>query len=251
MCLETPEDVMSRTAWMCVVLTAAVACADDGDTQSKGDNGAGTTDATDEVEGTTGVEDTGSDEPAFDAAAELERLLIGFYDSADQAASSRDYFNIMLTMCPVSVPELGERVLYVEQTSADTPNDPYRQRLYLLEAGATETQAISRIYELAGPGSFVGACDDAENAEFNMERVLLLEGCDVTLDWNGEQFVGSTDGDSCGTDFGGATYATSEITLNESLLVSWDRGYDARGRQVWGATAGGYEFVRQTELGSW
>ena len=26
---------------------------------------------------------------------------------------------------------------------------------------------------------------------------------------------------------------------------SWDRGFDASGKQVWGATAGPYEFVKQ------
>ena len=39
-------------------------------------------------------------------------------------------------------------------------------------------------------------------------------------------------------------YATSVVTLGESTLVSWGRGYDAGGSQVRGATKGGYVFDR-------
>jgi hypothetical protein len=210
-----------------------------------GDDGTGTT------EGTTDSGDTGTTEPPFDVAAELERLLIGHYDSLEQSETDSDYYHITLDMCPVSVPELGERVLYVEQTAADTPGEPYRQRLYLIEATDTENRAVSRVFELGGPRSFIGACEDAEGFEIDMDRVLVLEGCDVFLDWDGSRFVGGTVEDNCGTDFGGATYATSEIELDEALLVSWDRGYNDAGRQVWGATGGGYQFIRRTELGSW
>jgi len=191
------------------------------------------------------------DEPAFDAVAEVETLLVGHFDSAQQAADDRDYFHILLTMCPVSMPELGARVLYVEQTSADTPSEPYRQRLYVLEAGATEQQAVSRVFEIAGPRQYTGTCDDVESFEMDLDRAIELEGCDVVLDWNGEVFEGGTVDDACGTDWGGASYATSEITLGEAVLLSWDRGFDASGQQVWGATGGGYQFVRQTALGSW
>ena len=238
---------MDRRSWTCMLLLGALACGGEDDTKSSDASDAG-----DDASVTTDTGDAGTtDAPSFDAAAELERLLVGHYDSSAQAASSRDYYNIMLTMCPVSVPDIGERVLYVEQTAADTPDEPYRQRLYVLEAGANEFEAVCRIYELAGPRTFTGTCNDPEAAEFPMDRVLLLEGCDVTLVWDGEQFVGGTDDTACGTDFGGATYATSEIVLDEEVLVSWDRGYGDDGRQVWGATGGGYEFVRLTDIGSW
>ena len=237
---------MTQVRWWCGLFVVAVACSDGSETKPGSGDGPGAASAS----GDTGAGDAGGG-PDFDAVGHLERLLVGFYDSSEQASSSPDYYNILLTMCPVPLPELGMHVLYVEQASADTPRSPYRQRLYSLEPGASETQAVSRVYELAGPGTFVGACDDADAFEIDMERVLLLEGCDVTLDWDGARFVGGTEGDACGTDFGGATYATSEIVLDETVLLSWDRGYDDRGRQVWGATGGGYQFIRHTELGSW
>jgi hypothetical protein len=43
----------------------------------------------------------------------------------------------------------------------------------------------------------------------------------------------------------GAAYATSEVVIEPAILVSWDRGWNAAGEQVWGATKGGYEFVKR------
>jgi hypothetical protein len=51
-------------------------------------------------------------------------------------------------------------------------------------------------------------------------------------------------GKGCGSTLNGASYATSEVLLESTLLLSWDRGFDARDQQVWGATAGGYVFDR-------
>jgi len=34
------------------------------------------------------------------------------------------------------------------------------------------------------------------------------------------------------------------VTLTADRMVSWDRGVDAGGRQVWGAERGGYVFDR-------
>jgi hypothetical protein len=58
-------------------------------------------------------------------------------------------------------------------------------------------------------------------------------------------FVGSTGATSCGSDLRGAKYATSEVTLSKKQLISWDRGFDSNGVQVWGAKKGGYIFDKQ------
>jgi len=68
------------------------------------------------------------------------------------------------------------------------------------------------------------------------------------MEWKGDHFEGGTVGEGCESTLSGATYATSEVTLDASTLESWDRGYDAEGTQVWGATAGPYVFDRKTPL---
>jgi CpeT protein len=182
-----------------------------------------------------------------------ERLyawLQGTFDSEAQSQTSPAYFAVGLRICPVSAPELGERVLYVEQALLSSPSAPYRQRLYVIEPtpGMEQTMGRSRVLELAEPSSHVGTCDDPAAALFTAQDASELVGCHVDLAWDGEQLVGGTDGASCASDFQGATYATSEVTLTAERLESWDRGFDESGEQVWGATQGPYVFDRKSLL---
>ncbi len=194
-------------------------------------------------------EDTAEDPLAVELLAEL---LVGRFDSGDQAADNGAYYDISLVMCPVSLPELGETVLYVEQALADTPTEPYRQRLYVLESGEpAEVTAISRVFELRRANTYVSTCDDPESFDASVDAAVELEGCDVYLDWDGSRFSGGTIEDHCGTDWQGAVYATSDIALDETTLESWDRGYNSNDQQVWGATQGAYVFTRRSAIGAW
>ena len=152
-------------------------------------------------------------------------------------------------MCEVEAPELGAMALYVEQALAG--DEPYRQRIYVIEDGAqADVQARSVMYELSYPTSWSGFCDGESTATgvVTPDYVSELVGCDVTVEWDGERFSGGTVEGACLNDWGGATYATSEVMLAADRLESWDRGWDADGGYVWGATAGPYEFVRRSEL---
>ena len=61
------------------------------------------------------------------------------------------------------------------------------------------------------------------------------------------RFAGGTRGEGCESTLMGARYATSEVELRDDGLDSWDRGFNAQGMQVWGATAGAYRFVRRAD----
>jgi CpeT protein len=173
------------------------------------------------------------------------RSLIGRYDSAEQAARDPAFKSIHLVICPALAPELGERVLYVEQASADALDKPYRQRLYVVDSLGAE-QVTSRVFELKNPTAAVGLCDRGTLARFVRADVEERLGCAVSLHREGTAFVGSTTGRTCTSTLRGAAWATSEVRLDEHGLVSWDRGFDEGARQVWGAVSGPYEFVRRT-----
>jgi hypothetical protein len=34
------------------------------------------------------------------------------------------------------------------------------------------------------------------------------------------------------------------VTLDQGQLLSWDQGFDSENKQVWGATKGGYVFIK-------
>ncbi|MCW9016751.1 MAG: CpcT/CpeT family chromophore lyase, partial [Kangiellaceae bacterium] len=69
----------------------------------------------------------------------------------------------------------------------------------------------------------------------------------VYLAWREENksYSGSTDTNKCMSKLRGATYATSEVIVNHKGIVSWDRGFDSKDKQVWGAVKAGYIFLKQ------
>ncbi|MBM4291963.1 MAG: hypothetical protein FJ138_11380, partial [Deltaproteobacteria bacterium] len=185
--------------------------------------------------------------PAEDpAVARAYEWLTGSFDSSAQAAADPSYFAIQLKVCPIRAPELGARALYVEQASLDTPTRPYRQRLYVV-SGAGEGAARSAVYELAAPDAWVGACDEPAPRAAAPADASYKDGCDVLLTWDEGRgaLVGGTQGTGCNSSLSGATYATSEVTLTATELLSWDRGFNDLNVQVWGATEGAYRFVRR------
>ncbi|MBL8858069.1 MAG: chromophore lyase CpcT/CpeT [Planctomycetes bacterium] len=181
--------------------------------------------------------------------AGLDRLvacMIGSFDSSAQAAADKDYRDIQLHMSPI----FGERDdgcwLYVEQAAATAPTKPYRQRVYRVHA--EQSGFVSDVYTLPGDAlRFAGAWrDPALLAGLTAEQLTLRDGCSIHLVERADGvFAGSTRGEMCASELNGASFATSRVEITESLLASWDRGFDAAGKQVWGAQQGPYIFIKR------
>lgn len=78
------------------------------------------------------------------------------------------------------------------------------------------------------------------------DSLTLKEGCEVVLFQADEgYFEGSTVDRNCSSDLRGASYATSEVMIDKDKMISWDRGFDENGNQVWGATDGGHIFKKK------
>lgn len=176
----------------------------------------------------------------------LESWMTGTFSSGRQAAAdSENYFDIRLVMIPVWTDRADGPWLYVEQAAASALGRPYRQRVYhLVNDGDGDYR--SEVYTLPGKPLDVAGCWRAEIPLHGItpEDLALREGCAIHLRRTPEGFVGSTRGKGCSSKLGDAAYATSEVTIVENLVTSWDRGFDADDVQVWGATEGAYEFVR-------
>ena len=185
----------------------------------------------------------------FVAANTLARHLDGRFDSSAQAGTSPQYFPVQLQTCRAEAPAFGPNVLYVEQAMLANLDAPYRQRLYVVDAGGDpSSNAISRVYALVKPKAAVHACADGASPSFVLADAIELPGCRVELEWKGDHFEGGTVGTECLNDHQGAVYATSEVTVFADRILSWDRGYDSHGKQVWGAVAGPYVFDRKTPI---
>ena len=125
---------------------------------------------------------------------------------------------------------------------------PYRQRVYVVARDGADDRTVSRVFELQTPMDHVGLCADPSRVTFTPDDVIERAGCAVHLAARADALVGGTEGEGCESVLMGARYATSEVELRANGFTSWDRGFDAAGQQVWGATAGPYRFTRRTPL---
>lgn len=192
----------------------------------------------------------------------LARWMHGSFSSAEQAKVDPEFREIVLHMTPIWTEDsgrTGDRWLYVEQAAAGSLDKPYRQRIYRLRAYQSGAHApcvfVSDVYTLPGdPLAFAGAWQDpAKLAGLQPGQLTFKDGCSLVLreprlgDTAAERcFIGSTLGRGCPSDLRGAAYATSEARIFADRLETWDQGFDASGKQVWGAVKGPYVFRRTT-----
>ena len=178
--------------------------------------------------------------------AEVAAILSGRFSSAAQAEADPEYFAIRLTHVPIWRDRDDGPWLYVEQAAESSLDRPYRQRVYHLVA--VEGGVRSDIYTLPGDVTeFVGA-DAAAFAHLGPDSLELRDGCAIHLSrTSADHYAGATRGQGCTSTLRGASYATSGVTVLADRLVTWDRGFDDAGAQVWGAVDGPYVFVRVGE----
>ncbi len=169
--------------------------------------------------------------------------LEGRFDSLEQSEENINYYAISLVMCEVEAPEIGDAVVYVEQAQMSSLNQPYRQRLYVLDE-LEEGEVRSSVYELADPDAAIGLCDEDEMMYFSAAEASLKDGCEVYLSWTGKGFSGETEVGTCSSTMGGASYATAAVEMTMDQISSWDQGWNSQGEQVWGAVEGAYIFNR-------
>lgn len=176
-------------------------------------------------------------------------MLVGSYDNAQQAAADANCPSLVLHICPIWTDRIDGLWVYVEQATADKPETPYRQRVYQIVDGNEALAVDCRLYELPdNPLQFAGAWK--EHAALNQVSPYLLlprAGCTITLNRSADgDWVGATQPQQCLTDYKGAAYTTSAVTLTSKELRSWDRGFDDKGTQVWGSTTGPTIFVKKS-----
>lgn len=177
----------------------------------------------------------------------LADYLTGHFSSLKQSQTDMQYFDIHLHAARIWKDRSDGPWIYVEQARGDALNEPYRQRVYHVVQLDDGTFA-SHVFELPNPDKAVGAWkDESLLAGVTPQMLVTRAGCTVYMKYEDGKFVGGTKEKECKSTLRGATYATSEVVATPEGLRTWDRGYDADGKQVWGAKAGPYVFDRIKE----
>lgn len=169
--------------------------------------------------------------------------MTGSFNSMKQSQEDTTYYSINLEMYPIWEDKDDEVYwMYVEQALSSKKEKPYRQRIYKVEQ-KDSTTFVSSIYTLADPEKYIGSWTKPELYDaLSMDSILIREGCEVVLKKEGDMYSGETGDGTCSSTMRGATYATSEVTVTKDGIISWDRGFDKEGKQVWGAEKAGYIF---------
>ena len=177
--------------------------------------------------------------------ASVVKLLVGSYTSNAQSQADPDFFDVQVRMVRIWETRTDGYWLYVEQAMAAELAKPYRQRIYNVAPSGDASAVIVRIMELPNAADRVGAWQtpglfDGDKVESLTER----QGSAVTLRWKGDHWDGCTNGKECVSNWKGAAYATSCVSIYADHMETLDRGYNAQDEQVWGSKKGPYVFKR-------
>jgi len=181
------------------------------------------------------------------ASKDLKKLhsyMLGQFSSEVQSKSDSTYFDIRLSITPIWTDRNDGFWMYVEQATASAKLKPYRQRVYRLtekENGVFE----SAVFTFDKPLRYAGKADEV-NKILTIDSLQNRTGCEVILKKKGKKsFSGGTVDKNCPSDLRGAQYASSIVTVTKDAMLSWDQGFNDKGEQVWGATKGGYLFLKK------
>ena len=185
--------------------------------------------------------------PVTAEPSDLEHLkvfLTGTFANTEQARNDQNFRRHVLNLAAIWTNRADGPWLYAEQALADAPAHPHRQLVYQIVArddGALEL----RIFDLPDPIGATGAWKDPDRlANLSPAMLTARQDCFLLLRQSNGSFKGGTEGKGCSSDLRGASYRTCEMAVTNVQIVSWERGYNAAGIQVWGSIHGGYVFKR-------
>ena len=170
--------------------------------------------------------------------------LVGSMDTSAQAAANPDKANVRMTTCKLEVDNAAQNsaYLYQEQALSDELDQPYRQRFLEITPSDDAQTVISKSYQPSNPETLINFCDQSA-----AERQVQLSDfgepvCSVFLKPLLAVYVGQTPSGGCAANVRGAVTITNTIVLHSQGMDTFDRGFDAEGKQVWGAKDESYQF---------
>ncbi len=197
--------------------------------------------------GTAAYADTASKLPIEQQVKEVVSHLDGAMDTSAQANANPKAPNVRITTCKVKVTDVAalnrpQAFLYQEQALSQKLAQPYRQRFLRIAPSTDRRRVESAVFKPPTPKAWIGLCDKPE-----AERVVKIgdigkSNCSVFLQPQGNRYVGETKAGGCPSDYKGAVRITNRIVLYKTGMDTWDRGFDAAGKQVWGAKDSAYQF---------
>jgi len=178
-------------------------------------------------------------------------MLVGTWKTVKpvEAVGGGTSIDIVMAVTPVAISGLPN-ALYVESARADAMQLPYRQSILQLyhSRGKIRMRTLDphSITAQNGIGAWVGMWAAKEllpNLTQHVSAADFIGTMDMVLTPGEGGYKGATPY-AYPTASGGAVEMTSELSVTKDSFTTGDRGFDAEGKEVWGAPAGGYVFKR-------
>jgi hypothetical protein len=178
----------------------------------------------------------------------LAHWLAGEFDNQPQASEQPVWFvHLRLWQRPLPHRIQGHLALFVEQANTLYLNQPYRQRVMLLQALAPDRLQV-QYWALKHPGQFQGAgANSTLLKELESKDLEELPGCVLQIAKGPEGFVAEPpEGAKCYFQYQGATrQVVLGFKVSLGSFCSYDRGVDPQtGQALWGALMGPYKFQK-------
>jgi hypothetical protein len=173
----------------------------------------------------------------------LDKLWPGLHDSTEQTVvnSARGIVGwtegvehrVRTVVSPVTVPWLGDHVLYLEEFYQDEPDQLRRQVLLQLERqGPPEAAVRIHLFSFARPAQWTHL-DRRPQVAQKLQKSDLLQstGCDLVLTRDGDQFIGGTIGHTC-QDARADRYVDYQLVIGPDIYWYHRRVLTRRGDDV-------------------
>lgn len=182
-------------------------------------------------------------------ANEVAAYLEGMMDTSLQATANPKAPNVRMTTCRITLagnPDHsdGAIFLYQEQALSKDLAKPYRQRFLQIAPSPLSQSVRSLSFRPPNPTNLVNFCAKPLTERVIHRSDLGTPICSVFLKRTPKGYAGNTPVDGCPANVRGAVRITNHVVLHQAGMDTWDRGFDANGKQVWGAAAESYQFRR-------
>jgi CpeT/CpcT family (DUF1001) len=173
---------------------------------------------------------------------EVVSHLVGIMDTSAQSQVNYQRVNVQMTTCKVTLKDdLNSVYLYQEQALATKLNQPYRQRILKIIPLANNL-VESKAYKLKNKTQFINFCNQLKDNKILAKNDLTESVCSVFLRPVVTIYIGETPPEGCVANVRGAVKITNKIILHSQGMDTFDQGFDAEGKQVWGAVNDSYQF---------
>lgn len=202
--------------------------------------------------------------PVDQQVAEVANHLIGVMDTTAQAKANAKFPSVRMVACRVQVQDLSDElshaiVLYQEQALTKNLAKPYRQRFLAILPTPDHSGVESRNFRPPAPEQWVGLCQKPGILRVVRRIDMGRSDCSIFLqrsptpnspqrrDRPSSTYIGHTPETGCPANIRGAVRITNQVRLHPDGMDTRDRGFDAAGKQVWGADTTPYQYRWQRD----